>query len=144
MKKTLPHLLPALAALLILFGLLVGGSFYARSVELSYVNALAPDRLKQTDLGSALQEAAFRRPDLLPVFGSSEILDEDDENSAYRFFQTYPTGFTVFEVGMGGITSLEIAQSLAALRPDIKGKKVVISFTPSMFNTPRRRNRICG
>ena len=135
MRKALPHLLPALAAILILFGLLAGGSLFARFVELRYVNTLAPDRLKQTDVGSALQEAAFLRPDLLPVYGSSEMFEEDDENSAYRFFQTYPTGFTVFEVAASGMTSLEIAQNLAALGPEIKGKKVVISFTPSMFTS---------
>ena len=135
MRKALPHLLPALAAILILFGLLAGGSLYARSVELRYVNILAPERLKQTDIGSALQEAAFLQPDLLPVYGSSEMFIENDENSAYRFFQSYPTGFTVFEVAVSGITSLEIAQNLAALGPEIKGKKVVISFTPSMFDT---------
>ncbi len=135
MRKTIPHLLPALAALLILFGLLAGGSLYARSVELSYVNSLAPARLKQTDLGSALQEAAFRQPDLLPVYGSSEMFMEKDENSASQFFQSYPTGFTVFEVAVSGITSLEIAQNLAALGPELKGKKVVISFSPSMFDT---------
>jgi D-alanine transfer protein len=134
-RKALPHLLPALAAILILFGLLAGGSLFARYIELRYVNTLAPDRLKQTDVGSALQEAAFLRPDLLPVYGSSEMFEEDDENSAYRFFQTYPTGFTVFEVAASGMTSLEIAQNLAALGPEIKGKKVVISFTPSMFTS---------
>lgn len=135
MRKALPHLLPALAAILILIGLLVGGGLYARTVELKYVDALAPNRLKQTDAGSALQEAAFRQPDLLPVYGSSEMYEEKDENSADQFFQTYPTGFTVFEVAASGMTSLEIAQNLAALGPEIKGKKVVISFTPSMFTS---------
>jgi poly-D-alanine transfer protein DltD len=38
-------------------------------------------------------------------------------------------------VAASGITSLEIAQNLAALGPEIKGKKVVISFTPSMFTS---------
>ena len=132
-KKEIPHLLPALAAILILIGFLAGGSLFARYIELRYVNTLAPARLTQTDAGSALQEAAFLRPDLLPVYGSSEMYEEDDENSAYRFFQTYPTGFTVFEVAASGLSSLEIAQNLAALGPEIKGKKVVISFTPSMF-----------
>ena len=133
MKKEIPHLLPALAAILILIGLLAGGSLFARNIELSNVNDQAWRQLKQTDVGSALQEAAFLRPDLLPVFGSSEMYVEDDENSAYRFFQTYPTGFTVFEVAAKGLSSLEIAQNLAALGAELKGKKVVISLTPSMF-----------
>jgi D-alanine transfer protein len=132
--KEFPHLLPALAAILIIIGLLAGGSLYARQQEQSYVNVLAPARLKQADIGIVLQVAAFRQPDLLPVYSSSEMYNEDDENSAYQFFRTYPTGFTVFEVAVSAITSLEMAQNLAALGPLLKGKKVVISFTPSMFN----------
>ena len=100
------------------------------------VNTLAPRGLKQGFIGSVLQEAAFGQSDLLPVYGTSEIYNEIDENSANQFFQTYPTGFTVFEVASGGVASLEIAQNLAALGPVLKGKKVVISFTPSMFTIP--------
>ena len=133
--KELPHLLPALVAILIIIGLLAGGSLYARQQEQRYVNVLAPARLTQADVGSALQEAALRQPDLLPVFGSSEMYRENDENSAFSFFKTYPTGFTVFEVAVSGITSLETAQNLAALEPLLKGKEVVISFTPSMFTS---------
>ena len=136
MKKEVPHLLPALAAILICFGLLAGISFIARILEQNYVNALAPRGLKQGFIGIALQEAALKQPDLLPVFGTSEIYNEIDENTAPTFFQSYPTGFTVFEVASGGVASLEIAQNLAALGPELKGKKVVISFTPSMFTIP--------
>jgi D-alanine transfer protein len=131
-----PHLLPALLALLIIIVLLTGGGLYARQQEQNYVNVLAPARLKQADIGSVLQEAALRQTDLLPVFGSSEMYKENDENSAFSFFKTYPTGFTVFEVAVSGITSLEMAQNLAALGPLLKGKEVVISFTPAMFNSP--------
>ncbi|MGD0006360.1 MAG: D-alanyl-lipoteichoic acid biosynthesis protein DltD [Anaerolineaceae bacterium] len=137
MKNGFPHLLPAFAAILTLFGLLAGGSLYARSLELRYVNALAPARPRQANIGSALQEAALLQPDLLPVYGSSEMFFEKDENSAAQFFQNYPTGFTVFEVAVGGITSLEIAQNLAALGPELKGKKVIVSFTPHMFIKPQ-------
>ena len=133
--KNIPHLLPALAALALVIALLAGGIFYARSVEQASVNDLAPARISLTNLGSTLQEAALRQSDLLPVYGSSEMYEEMDENSASQFFRTYPTGFTVFEVALSGITSIEIAQSLAALGPELKGKKVVISFTPSMFDS---------
>ena len=129
----LPHLLPALAAILILGVGLAGGSLYARHVEQKYINALAQSRPKQAVVGSVLQEAAFRKPDLLPVYGSSEVYMEKDENSADQFFQTYPTGFMVFEIATPGVTSLEIAENLAALGSQIKGKKIVISFTPTMF-----------
>ena len=139
MKKTLPHLYPALAALAIVAGVLLGGNWYATRLETRYVNSLAPLQIRQGDVGIALQEAAFQQPSLLPVFGSSEMNKEDDENIAHRFFQTYPTGFTVFDIAHGGMTSLEIAQNLAAIGPELKGKQVVISFTPSMFGNPEQR-----
>ncbi len=97
MRITFPHLLPALAAILTLLGFLAGGSLYARSVELRDVNALAQARPKQAIIGSAIQEAALLQPDLLVVYGSSEMFLEKNENSADQFFQNYPTGFTVFE-----------------------------------------------
>jgi len=135
----LPHLFPALATLLILGGFLAGGSLYARQVEQKNVNVLAPARPKQAVFGSALQEAAFRQPDLLLIYGSSEVYMEEDEDSASQFFRSYPTDFTVFEVATAGVTSLELAENLAALGPEIKGKKIVISFTPDMFTRDQVR-----
>ncbi len=137
MKKATPHLIPALLAIVMVIGLLAVFSLFASVVELKSVDVLAPLGLRQAFIGSVLQEAALQQPDLLPVYGTSEIYNEQDENSAPQFFQSYPTGFTVFEVAAGGVASLEMAQNIAALAPVIKGKKVVISFTPSMFTIPQ-------
>ena len=90
--------------------------------------------LPQALNGSALQQAVFRQADLLPVYGSSEMISEITPLRAYLFFRSYPTGFMVFEVARDAATSLIIAQDLAALGPELRGKKVVISFTPAMFN----------
>ena len=101
-------------------------------------------------MGSALQQAGFQQPDLLMVYGSSELLVGDiptmmtygtpikipirgSPYGASQFFNTYPTGFNVYEIAKYGAYSLEIAQTLAAIGPELRGKKVVISFTPSMF-----------
>ncbi len=97
---------------------------------------LAPLMLPQSNVGSALQQAAFRQPDLLVVYGSSEMLNEATAYGAFQFFQYYPTGFNVYEVAKSGATSLDIAQDLAAIGPELRGKKVVFSFTPTMFNAP--------
>jgi D-alanine transfer protein len=137
--KEIPHLFPFLAAILIVGGFLAGGSIYARQAEQKYVNAMAQVRLKQAVIGSALQQAAFQQPDLLIVYGSSEVYMENDENSPSLFFRNYPTDFTVYEVAIAGVTSLEIAENLAALGPEIKGKKIVISFTPTMFTSDQLR-----
>ncbi|HEY9153371.1 MAG TPA: D-alanyl-lipoteichoic acid biosynthesis protein DltD, partial [Anaerolineales bacterium] len=98
-----------------------------------YVNALAPLNLDQTINGIALQRAALTQSDLLPVYGSSEITMIDTSYDAEKFFATYPTGFTVFQVANLGAASLTMAQDLAALGPDLRGKKIVISFSPATF-----------
>jgi len=119
--------------MLILILILIGFSDYARSLEERYVNALAPLDLSQTINGIALQRAALYQSDLLPLYGSSEITMIDTPYDAEKFFATYPTGFTVFQVANLGAASLTMAQDLAALGPDLRGKKVVISFSPGDF-----------
>jgi D-alanine transfer protein len=139
MKRSLPHLIPAGVAILILVGVLIGGNYYANSLENLYIHALTPKLLTQIDAGSALQRAALRQPDLLMIYGSSEMLSRTSVKTPYfaqTFFSQYPTGFQAFEVAVSGATSLDIAQNLATLGPALKGKKVVISFTPSMFLYP--------
>jgi D-alanine transfer protein len=144
-----PHLLSAAIASLLTLGTLVYGTAYAQSVEQKYIHALAPMMLPQGNLGSALQQAGFQQSDLLMIYGSSEMLVGDVRTDyryagvpitiegttagASQFFQRYPTGFDVYEIAHGGVTSLDIAQDLAAIGPELRGKKVVISFTPTMF-----------
>ena len=152
-KPNHSHLISALVAILLALGVLAFGTVYAQSLEDKYVHVLAPLMLPQSNAGSALQQAGFQQPDLLMVYGSSEMLVEDIpmtltygtstkilfESSPYgasQFFKNYPTGFNVYEIAKGGAYSLDIAQDLAAIGPELRGKKVVFSFTPSMFNEP--------
>jgi D-alanine transfer protein len=144
-----PHLLSAAIAVLLTLGTVIYGTVYAQSLEQKYIHVLAPLMLPQGILGSALQQAGFQQSDLLMVYGSSEMLVGDVINSkqhasstiildnttmgASQFFQNYPSGFDVYEIAHGGVTSLDIAQDLAAIGPELRGKKVVISFTPTMF-----------
>ncbi len=134
MKKDLPHILPATLSILIFTVFLVFFDQYAQYMENRYVHALVPILLSQDLNGSALQQAAFRQPDLLSVYGSSELILEESTYSASTFFKLYPTGFAVFEVARRGATSLSMAEELATIGPELRGKKVVISFTPTMFN----------
>jgi D-alanine transfer protein len=151
MKSKHPHLISVLLAILWALGVLVFGTIYAQSLEDEYVHVLAPLVLHQSNLGSALQQAGFQQPDLLMVYGSSEMLVEDKLMTmtygtstkisigstpfgASQFFRYYPTGFDVYEIAKGGASSLDIAQDLAAIGPELRGKKVVFSFAPSMFN----------
>ncbi len=153
LKQPHSHLISAMVTILLALAVLAFGTVYAQSLEDKYVHVLAPLMLPQSNTGSALQQAGFQQPDLLMVYGSSEMLVEDVtmtltygtstkipiESSSYgatQFFKNYPTGFTVYEIAKGGAYSLDIAQDLAAIGPELRGKKVVFSFTPSMFNEP--------
>ncbi len=127
------HLVSAIVTLAILAGGIFYFNKYATTLEDRYVHALAPKLLPQTISGIVTQQAAFRQADLLPVYGSSEMLSEDTNYRAFTFFAEYPTGFDIFDVAKPGDSSLNFAQDLAAIGPLLKGRKVVISFTPSMF-----------
>jgi D-alanine transfer protein len=127
------HLDAAIISFIIIIMALIGFDIYACSLEQRYVNALAPLDLTQTINGIALQGAALYQSDLLPVYGSSEITMIDTQYDAEKFFATYPTGFTVFQVANLGAASLTMAEDLAALGPDLRGKKIVISFSPATF-----------
>src|SRR5271157_5767441 len=108
------HLISALAAMLLALGVSAFGTVLAQSLEDKYVHVLAPLMLPQSNLGSALQQAGFQQPDLLMVYGSSEMLVEDvptimtygtskvpipsSPYGATQFFRYYPTGFDVYEI----------------------------------------------
>ncbi|MGB8646257.1 MAG: D-alanyl-lipoteichoic acid biosynthesis protein DltD [Anaerolineae bacterium] len=127
------HLIAATVAVGICLFALLGAQAYAEQLENQYVPALAPWIFPQRNQGSALQRAAFRRPDLLPIYGSSELNNEDTYD-ANHIFNSYPTGFAPFPVGMADTEPLIMVQKLAALGPDVRGKKVVISLSPSFYH----------
>jgi D-alanine transfer protein len=101
-------------------------------LERRYVHALAPTLFPEKNQGIALQRIAFGQSDLLPFYGSSEIV-KPAPNKAADFFRIYPTGFNVFTVGKAGATSLILLQKLSAMGSDLRGKKVVISISPTWF-----------
>ena len=82
--------------------------------------------------GVALQKTAFAQPDLLVLYGSSELVTPVP-NKAGEFFEKYPTGFRVFPVGKPGTTSLAIMQKVAALGRYLQERKVAFSISPSYF-----------
>src|SRR5262249_18606854 len=134
MKQT--HLRAASLALSLIACLLVGATLYANWLERRYVHVLVPAEFSQKYLGSALQRAAFDQPDLLPVYGSSEWYIQKPYQDPYRavnIFRGEPTGFAVFPIGYGDTTDLLILQRLAAVGPKLRGKKVVISLSPTWF-----------
>ena len=111
---------------------LVAGLAYCKQLESRYIHALAPEFSDEKLQGAALQKEAFRQPDLLMVYGSSELVREIP-NNANEFFEDYPTGFRVFPIGKPGATSLGLLQKLAAVGKEAKGRKVAYSLSPGWF-----------
>jgi D-alanine transfer protein len=127
-----PHLLPAAAALLLAAAALGGGLLYTRLLERRGVHAIATEPGTHMARLRALQVEAFRHRDLLPVYGTSEVMMKDRYHMAV-LFRDSPTGFRPVPVGqMGGSLLLQL-QTLAAVGPALRGKKVVISCTPDAF-----------
>ena len=132
MSRT-PHLTAALISIFTLFAAVIGFNYYAQSLERRDVNALIPLNLAQMENGVALQRAALQKPDILMVYGSSELTLVPTPYQANQFFSKYPTGFTVVDVASLGVLSVTLAQEFAALGPDLRGKKIVLSIMPGSF-----------
>jgi D-alanine transfer protein len=126
------HLLSAFLACCVVGGGLAGASAYARSLEGRSINTLAPDMFDLKNQGTELQAEAFRHPELLVIYGSSE-LEQENEYHASTVFKRYPTGFTIFPVGRGSTTSLVMLQDLASIGSELRGKKVALSVSPPWF-----------
>ena len=127
-----PRLLAAGAAGLLFAGALSVATLYARGLERRWVHTLAPQMFSEKHRGAALQRAAFGQPDLLPIYGSSELNLRNPHHPS-ALFRAYPTGFTVFPVGSFGTTNLIWAQALASVGGDLRGKKLVLSLLPGWF-----------
>jgi len=126
------HVLAAVLAAGLLGGGLAGATWHVRSLESRSIHTLAPMMFALKNQGTELQAEAFRHPDLLVVYGSSE-LEQPNRYHASNMFQNYPTGFTIFPVGRGSTTSLVMLQDVAAIGSELHGKKVAISVSPPWF-----------
>ena len=133
-----PHLLAALIACAIVIAILCGGRLLATQLERKTVHSIAPKDFFIKNQGLAFERAAARTPDILLLYGSSELIDPIP-NRASDFFSSAPTGFQVCPVGKAGTTSLIILQKLAALASELRGRKVAVSLSASSFLTPAIR-----
>src|SRR5262245_31896207 len=100
-----PHL-PAAAAALLLAGVALAVWYTAaRRSEARSLYALASPDIAGLARSRSLQAEAFRRPDLLPVYGSSELLVGDGDR-ATELLRQHPAGFAPFPVGLRAATAL--------------------------------------
>src|ERR1700759_4020331 len=103
----------------IAFAIICSGRAVAVHLERSTIHATAPKDFFIKNQGLAFQRAAARTPDMLLLYGSSELTDAVP-NRASDFFSTEPTGFEICPVGKAGASSLIILQKLAALGADLR------------------------
>lgn len=144
-----PHLAASLCALVILIAAALFGTWWGERSERRAFLAMLPlfaepkehaesdrsslayiEHLKNQ--GIALQQRGFERPDILPLYGSSELVKRIPDKSSL-FFQSAPSGFRVFPIGKAGTDCLIILQKIAAAGEVTRGQRVAISLSPSWF-----------
>src|SRR5207247_1786095 len=131
--REMPHLFAGLVAL----GL--GAiSLFSRKIILIYleratVASSAPETFSLKNQGLAFQRAGAYAQNVLPIYGSSELLVPASPYRGNNFFRTAPTGFQLSPVGGGGTTPLIMSQKVAALSSDLRGKELAISLSPGWF-----------
>src|SRR5258707_7745213 len=123
-----PHLSSALIACALTVAILCGGRLLAMYLEQRTIHSTAPRDFFIKNQGLAFERSAARAPDILLLYGSSELIDPIP-NRASDFFSREPTGFEVCPVGKAGTTSLIILQKLGALGSELRGRKVGISLS---------------
>lgn len=130
-----PHLSSAIIACALTAAILCGARLLAIYLEERTIHSTAPRDFFFKNQGLAFERAAARAPDILLLYGSSELIDPIP-NRASDFFSREPTGFEVCPVGKAGTTSLIILQKLAALGSELRGRKIAISLSASSFLKP--------
>jgi D-alanine transfer protein len=133
-----PHLVSALIACATILAILCSGRLLAIQLERKTVHLIAPKDFFIKNQGLVFERAAAHRPDILLLYGGSELIDPIP-NRASDFFSNAPTGFQVCPVGKAGTTSLIILQKLGALGSDLRGRKIAISLSASSFFAPAVR-----
>jgi D-alanine transfer protein len=130
-----PHLSSAIIACALTAATLCGARLLAIYLEERTIHSTAPRDFFFKNQGLAFERAAARAPDILLLYGSSELIDPIP-NRASDFFSREPTGFEVCPVGKAGTTSLIILQKLGALGSELRGRKIAISLSASSFLKP--------
>jgi D-alanine transfer protein len=136
-NKQTPHLFAGLIALGLAGTILFAAGMAVIRLERATVVSTASDIFLLKNQGLAFQRAAARAVNVLPLYGSSELLVPVVPEKGNNFFRTAPTGFQLSPVGGGGANPLIMLQKVGALGSDLRGKKLAISLSPGWFLTPK-------
>jgi D-alanine transfer protein len=138
-KEGTPHLFSGLIASGLVAGVLLAAEMVAGHCEQSTILSTAPELFALKNQGLVFQRAAARAPNVLPLYGSSELTAVPVPERANVFFRTAPTGFQVSPVGAGGMPPLIILQKFGGLGSTLRGKKLAISLSPGLTAHPSLR-----
>jgi len=127
------HLFSAVIVCGFVGAILLAVRMIAILLEQSTISSTAPETFSLKNQGLAFQRAAARAPDVLPLYGSSELEVPRVPERAGKFFRSAPTGFQVSPVGKAGTDSMTMLQNIGAVGSDLHGKKLAISLSPPWF-----------
>jgi len=132
-RKEMPHLFAGIIALALAAIIFFAAERVLIHLEHATIVSTAPDRFVLKNQGLAFQRAAAHSPNVLMLYGSSELLVPAAPERGSIFFRTAPTGFQLSPVGGGGANPLTMLQRVGALGSALRGKRVAFSLSPAWF-----------
>ncbi len=134
--KRAPHVAALLAALWLTSVGLAVATFYVRGRVRHSIHHFTTAQTDSKILGVTIIREAFRHADVLPDFGSSEMVrGRGRPFYGPAFFASAPSGFVLFPVADLGATPLAELLRVAAAGPAVRDKRLIISFTPQVFTS---------
>src|SRR5712675_728787 len=132
-RKQMPHLSAGIIALGLATIIFFTAQRFLIHLEHATIVSTAPERFALKNQGLAFQRAAAHSPNVLMIYGSSELRMPTAPERANIFFRTAPTGFQLSPVGGGGAKPLIMLQKVGALGSALRGKRLAFSLSPGWF-----------
>lgn len=136
-RKPMLHAYAALFALALAAIMLFAAHRVLIHLEHATIASTAPEIFALKNQGLVFQRAAAHSPNVLPIYGSSELLRPPAPERGNIFFRTAPTGFQLSPVGGGGANALIMLQKVGALGSALHGKRLAFSLSPGWFCTAK-------
>jgi D-alanine transfer protein len=136
-RKQRPHVFAGLLALGLAAIILFAAQRVLIHLEHTTIVSTAPEVFALKNQGLAFQRAAAHSPEVLPIYGSSELLRPAAPERGNIFFRTAPTGFQLSPVAGGGANPLIWLQKVGALGSVLHGKRLAFSLSPGWFCTAK-------
>jgi D-alanine transfer protein len=133
----MPHTFAAVIALGLAAVTLFAAHRVLIHIEHTTIASTAPDIFALKNQGLVFQRAAAHSPNVLPIYGSSELLRPPAPERGNIFFRTAPTGFQLSPVGGGGADPLIMLQKVGALGSALHAKRLAFSLSPGWFCTAK-------